>query len=154
TIPFNYVDSHLQTWSITPRLSIKNSLFGVPSQILTGIDYYDAAYNSDRQLFKGAQPITLYDLPQQSLAGYWQHTIGLLPTTDFAYGARVQNTWLSARDRFDGTAPFPDPFFDIQANPLNQSETNYALHVGVEHRFADVFSVFGRAAHAFRTPDV
>src|SRR5215213_9424789 len=24
TIPFNYVDSHLQTWSITPRLSIKN----------------------------------------------------------------------------------------------------------------------------------
>src|SRR5258705_9169885 len=45
TIPFNYVDSHLQTWSITPRLSIKNSLFGVPSQILTGIDYYDATYN-------------------------------------------------------------------------------------------------------------
>ena len=26
TIPFNYVDSHLQTWSITPRLSIKNSI--------------------------------------------------------------------------------------------------------------------------------
>ena len=23
-IPFNYVDTHLQTWSITPRLSIKN----------------------------------------------------------------------------------------------------------------------------------
>ena len=28
----------------------------------------------------------------RSLAGYWQHTIGLLPTTDFSYGARVQNT--------------------------------------------------------------
>ena len=47
---------------------------------------------SDRPLFKGAQPIHVYDLSQQSLAGYWQHTIGLLPTTDFSYGARVQNT--------------------------------------------------------------
>ena len=105
TIPFNYVDSHLQTWSITPRLSIKNALFGVPSQILTGIDYYDATYNSDRPLFKGAQPIHVYDLSQQSLAGYWQHTVGLLPTTDFSYGARVQNTWLSARDRLNPNAP-------------------------------------------------
>ena len=44
TIPFNYVDSHLQTWSITPRLSIKNVIFGMPSAILTGVDYYDATY--------------------------------------------------------------------------------------------------------------
>ena len=41
-----------------------------------------------------------------------------------------------------------------QATPLDQSETNYALHIGFEHRFTDVFSVFGRAARAFRTPDV
>ena len=34
------------------------------------------------------------------------------------------------------------------------SETQYALHVGVEHRFNDMFSVFGRAARAFRTPNV
>jgi iron complex outermembrane recepter protein len=153
TIPFNYVDSHLQTWSITPRLSIKNSLFGVPSQILTGIDYYDAAYNSDRPLFKGAQPIHVYDLSQQSLAGYWQHTLGLAPTTDFSYGARVQNTWLSARDRLNPTAPGTFGF-ETQALPLDSSETNYALHVGLEHRFNDVFSVFGRAGRAFRTPNV
>jgi iron complex outermembrane receptor protein len=151
TIPFNYVDSHLQTWSITPRLSIKNSLFGVPSQILTGVDYYDATYNSDRPLFKGAQPVHVYDLSQQSLAGYWQHTIGLLPTTDFSYGARVQNTWLSARDRLDLNAPGA---FGLESLPLDSSETNYALHVGLEHRFNNVFSVFGRAAHAFRTPNV
>jgi iron complex outermembrane receptor protein len=153
TIPFNYVDSHLQTWSITPRLSIKNSLFGVPSQILTGIDYYDAAYNSDRPLFKGAQPIHVYDLSQQSLAGYWQHTLGLAPSTDFSYGARVQNTWLSARDRLNPTAPGTFGF-ETQALPLDSSETNYALHVGLEHRFNDVFSVFGRAGRAFRTPNV
>jgi iron complex outermembrane receptor protein len=150
-IPFNYVDTHLQTWSITPRLSIKNDLLGVPSQILTGIDYYNADYHSDRPLFRGAPPIHVYDLSQQSLAGYWQHTVGILPTTDVSYGARVQNTRVSARDRLDLTAPGA---FPGEALPLNSSETNYALHVGFEHRFNSVFSVFGRAAHAFRTPDV
>jgi iron complex outermembrane recepter protein len=146
-----YNDAALQTWSLTPRLSINNSIFGIPSSILTGIDYYDATFRQQRGAFQGVPPIHTYDLSQQSLAGYWQHTIGLLPTTDFAYGARVQNTWLSARDRYDPNAPFA---FDAQAAPLDQSETNYALHVGVEHRFTDVFSVFARAAHAFRTPDV
>ncbi len=151
SIPFNYVDTHLQTWSITPRLSIKNPIMGIPSTILTGIDYYDATYHSDRPEFRGAPPIHIYDLKQQTLAGYWQQTVGLLPSTDFSYGARVQNTSLSARDRYDSTAPGA---FDIQAMPLDSNEPQYALHVGLEHRFNDVFSVFGRAAHAFRTPDV
>ena len=146
-----YVDADLLTWSITPRLSVKNSIFGVPSSILTGVDYYDATFHQNRGAFKGLAPWHMYDLAQQTLAGYWQQTVGLLPTTDFSYGARVQNTNLRARDRFDPTAPFA---FDTQANPLDSNETQYALHVGVEHRFNDVFSVFGRAARAFRTPDV
>ena len=41
---------------------------------------------------KGTPPIHTYDLSQRTLAGYWQQTIGLLPTTDFSYGARIQNT--------------------------------------------------------------
>ena len=151
-IPFNYVDTNLQTWSVTPRLSIKNPIFGIPSTILTGIDYYDATYHSDRPQSYGAPPIHVYDLHQQTLAGYWQQSIGVLPSTDFSYGARAQNTVLSAKDRFDPTA---SPFaFGAQAMPLDSSETQYALHVGFEHRFNQVFSVFGRAARAFRTPDV
>jgi iron complex outermembrane receptor protein len=146
-----YNDAALQTWSVTPRLSINNSIFGIPPSVLTGIDYYDATFHQQRGAFRGVPPIHTYDLSQQSLAGYWMHTVGLLPTTDFSYGARVQNTWLSARDRYDPNAPFA---FDAQATPLDQGETNYALHVGVEHRFTDAFSVFARAAHAFRTPDV
>jgi iron complex outermembrane recepter protein len=146
-----YVDADLLTWSITPRLNVKNSVFGMPSSVLTGIDYYDATYRQDRGAFKGFAPWHRYDLSQQTLAGYWQQTVGLLPTTDFSYGARAQNTGLTARDRFDPSAPFA---FDTQANPLNSNETQYALHLGLEHRFNAVFSVFGRAARAFRTPDV
>ena len=151
-----YVDADLTTWSITPRLSVRNTIFGIPSQILTGIDYYDAAFDQSRGAFKGLPPDHIYNLSQQTLAGYWQQTLGLLPTTDFAYGARIQNTRLSARDRNDLTAPGCVLFFNCgaQAFPLDSSETNYALHIGLEHRFNNVFSVFGRAAHAFRTPNV
>jgi iron complex outermembrane receptor protein len=161
TVPFasplisfssTYNDAALQTWSITPRLSVKNSILGIPSQILTGIDYYDATFHQERGAFKGVpQPIHTYDLSQQTVAGYWQQTIGLLPTTDVSYGARVQDTSLRARDRYDPNAPFA---FDAQAFPLDSSETNYALHAGLEHRFNNVFAVFGRAARAFRTPTV
>jgi iron complex outermembrane receptor protein len=156
TTPFpsfasTYVDADLTTWSITPRLSIKNAILGIPSSILTGIDYYDATYHQDRGAFQGFAPWHMYDLAQQTVAGYWQQTIGLVPTTDFSYGARVQNTNLTARDRFDPMAPFA---FDTQALPLDSNETQYAFHLGIEHRFNDVFSVFGRTARAFRTPDV
>ena len=146
-----YVDANLLTWSITPRLSVKSLMSGMPSSLLSGIDYYNATYHQDRGAFKGFAPYHMYDLGQQSLAGYFQHTIGLLPSTDFSYGARAQNINLTVRDRFDPAAPFA---FDTQALPLAANETQYALHLGVEHRLDNVFSLFGRAARAFRTPDV
>lgn len=146
------VDSHLQTWSITPRLSIKNPIFGLPSTILTGIDYYDAAYDSLRGTMLGGAPIHTYNLSQQTLAGYFQQTLGILPSTDFSYGGRVQQTRLNARDTVDPNAP--GNFGDVASNPLNTTETNTAYHVGLEHRLNDIFTVFGRAASAFRTPNV
>lgn len=154
TFADNYVDSVLTTWSITPRLNIKNDIFGLRSNILTGIDYYDAKYNSDRSKSNGLPPIHAYDLSQRTVAGYWQQTLGVLPTTDFSYGARVQNMSLSATDRYDPTAPTQPFYSSAQDAPLNTSETQHALHIGLEHRFTDSFAVFGRAARAFRTPNV
>lgn len=145
------VDSALQTWSITPRLKITNPVFGLPSTILTGIDYYDATYRQNRGMFLSSPPFHVYNLDQQSLGGYFQQTLGILPSTDLSYGGRIQTTWLSARDRYNPLAPGA---FDVQALPLDSRETNHALHIGLEHRFTDWFAVFGRAASAFRTPNV
>src|SRR6266567_926529 len=73
---FSFVNATLQTWSLTPRLSIKNSIFGLPSTILTGVDFYDYGYVQDRRNVQGAIPIHAYDLSQKSLAAYWHQTIG------------------------------------------------------------------------------
>lgn len=146
------VDSDLLTWSLTPRLSITTPFLGLPSKILTGIDYNDATYESKRGQDFSVPPIHVYNLAQQSLAGYWQQTVSFLPTTDFSYGGRIQRTSLSARDRVDPLAP--GNFGDAQALPLNTSETNHAWHVGVEHRLSNSVALFARAASAFRTPNV
>ncbi|MCJ9702628.1 MULTISPECIES: TonB-dependent receptor [unclassified Bradyrhizobium] len=146
-----YVDSHLTTWSITPRLSVKSLMLGMPSQLLTGIDYYDASFQQNRGAGQGLSSWHNYDLRQQTVAGYFQHTLGVAPTTDISYGARVQTVSLAARDNFDPAAPFNA---DIGALPLTSNETQYALHLGAEHRLNDMVSLFGRAARAFRTPDV
>lgn len=146
-----YVESHLTNWSITPRLSVKSLAFGMPSQLLTGIDYYDASFRQDRGAGQGLTPWHNYDLRQQTVAGYFQHTLGVAPTTDVSWGARLQNVSLAARDNFNPAAPFN---VDIGALPLTSSETQYALHLGAEHRLNDMVSLFGRAARAFRTPDV
>ena len=64
-------------------------MFGMPSTILTGIDYYDYGYRSRITAMSPARiPIHVYDLvATRRLAAYWQQTVGLLPTTDFSYGA-------------------------------------------------------------------
>ncbi|MBR0903189.1 TonB-dependent receptor domain-containing protein [Bradyrhizobium liaoningense] len=146
-----YVDADLTTWSVTPRLSLKSVAFGLPSQLLTGVDYYDASFRQNRGAGQGLAPWHTYDLRQQTVAGYFQHTLGVVPTTDISYGARVQSIRFSARDNFDPAAPFNA---DIGALPLESDETQYALHLGAEHRLNDMVSLFGRAARAFRTPDV
>ena len=48
-----------------------------------GIDYYRAHYNSDRPQFLGAAPIHRFDLTQSTMAGYWQQTVTVVPSTDF-----------------------------------------------------------------------
>jgi iron complex outermembrane receptor protein len=148
----SYVDTRLTTWSLTPRLSIKNPVFGLPSTILTGVDYYDAIYHSNRSQLQSDPPLDVFNLNQQTLAAYWQQTIGILPTTDFSYGGRIQNTHVTGTDLLDPNAP--GFFGQNQISPLDSSETNHALHIGIEHRFNDVFAVFARAASAFRTPNV
>ncbi len=152
---FSFVNATLQTWSLTPRLNVKNSILGLPSNILTGIDFYDYNYVQDHRNAQGAIPIHSYDLSQQSVGAYWQQTIGILPTTDFSYGGRIQRTSVTARDLLNNDPGCAAEFScDTQAAPLNTSEVNHALHVGIEHRFNEIFAIFGRAASAFRTPNI
>jgi iron complex outermembrane receptor protein len=147
----------LTAFSFTPRLTNQHNLGGVTGKLITGFDFYDTTYGNNRSLHLNDPPTHRYDLTQQTAAGYLQETLALLPTTDFAFGGRVQGNNTTARDKLDLTAPgavcgfcFPEP----QGAPLDQTETQYAWHVGLEHRLNENFALFGRAARSFRLPTV
>ena len=160
--PVRAVDTQLTTASFTPRLRVDAAIGEVQIKGLGGFDYYRAVYGSDRPLFLGAAPIHRYDLAQTSLAAYWMQTVTFFANTDIGVGGRIQGFRLSARDRFDASAPggsFCFPGFGCFPNgaeqlPLDTSENNRAYHLGIEHRFNRYFAVFARMAQSFRVPNV
>lgn len=142
----------LETVSVTPRANIDGQFIGLPTKITTGVDYYRSTLNAKRSQALTDAPYHTYDLSQQAAAIYWQQTLSVTPSTDISFGARLQQTKLSASDIYDAAAP--GGAFSAQAIPLDQTETNHALHVGFEHRFSPMLTAFGRVGRSFRTPNV
>ncbi len=138
-----FVESELTTKSLTPRVNITTPFLGLPSRAIAGIDIFDTEYESGRGPAKGVATFNVYQAEQSSVAGYWQQTVNLLPSTSLSAGARIQRNKTRADDTLS--------LFD---QPLNASETNYAWHLGAEQEVTRELTVFGRAARSFRVPNV
>jgi iron complex outermembrane recepter protein len=145
-------DRELSTFSFTPRFISRRSILGLPSKVTAGVDLYASNLDANRGAHLADPPVHRYNVKQSTAGLYWQQSVGILPSTDFSYGGRLQSMTVSARDVFDPTAP--GGAWDSQGAPLDRSETQHALHVGLEHRINDSFAVFGRLARSFRTPNV
>ena len=154
-IPQNYINTGMTTSSLTPRLDATHYLFGLPNRLLTGIDFYNTQYGSDRYQAPGDIPIHHYDIQQTTVAYYAMNTTALTPNLDVSAGGRLQRNKVEAQDIYDANV---DPNTggygtNPQAPSLDTSEWQYAAHVGYDYRVTSAFSVFGRAAHAFRLPN-
>ncbi len=150
--PMNYVDTVMTTSSVTPRLDITHNLFGVSNHLLTGIDFYNTQYNSDRPTAFGLPPVHSYDIRQTTLGLYAMDTMALRPDLDLSVGGRVQNNAVRATDIYNAAV---DPnagayASNPQAPSLDTSEWQYAAHFGADYRIYPWLTVFGRAARAFR----
>jgi iron complex outermembrane receptor protein len=147
-----YVDTTLTTSSLTPRVNLNQTWWGMPVKFIGGVDLYKTDYGSDRSLFVGLAPIHQYDGQQKFVAGYGQFTLKPIDTTEVSFGGRVQRTRTTLNDIYDISAP--QNFSFPQGGPLDEAETNTAWHLGFEHHFGSNFAVFGRAAQSFRVPNV
>jgi len=147
-----YLDTDLTTRSLTPRVNVTQPFYGMPSRIIAGIDLYNTDYDSRRSMAKGLAPIHVYTGEQDAFAGYYQQTLSVLPTTDISAGGRVQRNETTARDVYDPTAP--QAFANPQGLPLDESETNYAWHLGAEHEVFSGVTLLARAAQSFRVPNI
>jgi iron complex outermembrane receptor protein len=150
--PMNYVNTVMTTSSVTPRLDISHRMFGVPGKLLTGVDFYDTQYNSDRLTMPGLVPVHSYDIRQTTVAFYAMNTMAVRPDTELSFGGRVQRNNVRAIDTYNSIND-PNAFFyanNPQAPSLSKDEWQYAAHFGAEHSITDIFTVFSRVARAFR----
>lgn len=155
TAPANYVDTVMTTASLTPRLNIAHRLFGIPGQLLTGVDFYNTQYNSDRSQAPGMPTIHHYDIRQTTAALYAMNKAAVLPDLDISVGGRLQRSTVNATDDYNAAVD-PNAFFyasNPQAPQLDESEWQYAAHLGAEYRLSPGFALFGRVARAFRLPN-
>src|SRR5665213_1334552 len=68
--PMSYANTVMTTSSATPRLDVSHQAFGVPNHLLTGVDFYNTQYDSDRSDTPGDIPIHHYDI-RQTTAGFY-----------------------------------------------------------------------------------
>ena len=153
--PANYVNTVMTTSSVTPRLDMRHQLFGVPNRLLTGIDFYNTQYGSDRPQAEGLPDIHRYSIRQTTASIYAMNTTTVTPALEISYGGRLQRNFVKGQDVYN---PAVDPnagFYasDPQAAPADSSEWQYALHLGYEYRLNPTLALFGRAARAFRLPN-
>ena len=67
-------------------------------------------------------------------------------------GGRIQRNKTTARDTYDPLAP--QGFLGVEGLPLDQSETNHAWHLGVEHKLVPGVTLLGRMAQSFRVANI
>ena len=96
--PHNYVDTVMTTSSLTPRLDAHHRLFGVPNHLLTGVDFYNTQYDSDRPMAPGGIDIHRYSIRQTTAAIYAMNTSSVTPNLDISFGGRLQRNIVNARD--------------------------------------------------------
>jgi len=154
-VPMNFVDTVLTTTSFTPRLDISHHLFGVPNRLLTGFDFYNTQYDSERDQAEGLPPIHHYAITQTTGAIYAMNTTSVTPQWDISFGGRLQNNIIKGHDAYDAAVDPNAGFYasNPQAPPVDRSEWQYAAHLGYEYRLTPAFALFGRVAHAFRLPN-
>lgn len=149
----SYFAADLTTWSLTPRLNLDHDTAGLPATSILGIDLYYANYESDRANHRGDAPIHRYNASQQTYAVYGQQTLELQDNTELALGLRLQHVIVSATDRLNTNAPGYTG--DTQGLPLDdKGETQWAAHLGLEHKFNKSLALFGRTGRSMRLPTI
>jgi iron complex outermembrane receptor protein len=148
------VETTLVGLSLTPRLNIDHKFFGLPAKSITGVDVYQSNYQSDRSNALDNRPIHHYDADQLTLGGYGQETISVRSDTDLSGGLRIESAKTTAGDLVDRSAPGGSAAGVVQGKSLDQRQTDYAAHLGAEHRLTEALALFGRVGRSLRLPTI
>ncbi|MBF0098470.1 MAG: TonB-dependent receptor [Magnetococcales bacterium] len=148
----SYLDTTLDTYSLTPRLKMDHQLGDMAAKLTAGLDLSQSDYLSDRAVQQGKAAKHQYDLEQRTLALYFQERLTVQAGSTLAAGVRVQNVDVAARDHFNASAPASGS--PVAARSYDHNETDYAAHLGFEQQLWPEGTLFGRVGRSMRLPTV
>ena len=124
----------VETWSVSPRVKIPYSAFGVRNSLVFGADWENWDYASVRSNPASATA------QQQNSAVYLQNVSILMPGTTLAVGGRLQRIEFAAHD---STVP-------VGGAAGEQNRTLSAYDIGARHEFSGETALYGKYGYSFR----
>jgi len=147
----SYLDTDLNTWSITPRLTIEHDVNGQAATTIVGLDYYRSNYDSARAQTASSVGTPIHDLTitQNNIALYAQHERQISNKLNADAGIRLQKVEQKASDTFNSSAPGGSAF-DSEAPNLDESDFEQMLSLGARYSVSGQLSVFSHLERSVR----
>ena len=137
--PFrNNVDTHVNVWTLAPRLRLKPRIGGWDNNLVLGVDVEHWKFDANAQPSVVGRP----HATQRSAALYAQHTLSFATQTTLALGARAQHVRYGVTDA---------------ANPGAAGERSRTLHawdISLRQALAPGVNVYGKLGQSFRVPNI
>ncbi len=127
-------NTKVETWSVSPRVKIPYTAFGLNNSAVLGVDWEDWDYTSERSNPASATA------QQQNSAVYAQNVTTLMPGTTLSLGGRLQRIEFDARD----STGAPGTASGEQNRDLS------AYEIGARHHISDATAVYGKYGYSFR----
>ncbi len=143
-------DTEMNVMSYNPKVKLRNELFGLSFDNISGIDLNYTYYRSDRMPSSGGATQQVYKFSDTNLGFYSNFESQISPNNKVGVGARFQGNWLKASD-FVG--PASGAFRTNNRDSLTY-DPQYALHLGYERNLNSMGVIFARIGRSFTYPNV
>ncbi len=150
----NYRIADLNVLSLTPRVKITTPLAGHANTFIAGIDWYRWDYRLLQSNLPGnvTRPINTVESDQTNRAFYLRDTFQLTERAALEGGYRQERVSITARDRYDATAP--GGAFGSGAPAASQSNTGRAYEAGLRYQLASQTTLNVKTGSSFRFANV
>jgi len=137
----------IETYTVAPKYTIDNSIFGHDNKFITGIDFYRVFYNSNNYPYTDETNLKSYtNINKNSIGGYFHDEFSIFEQLVLSGGYRYELArYVFSYHDFTGVNPDRDGKLrpDIQA-----------FDSGVVYTYKDDSSVFLNVSKSFRFPEV
>ena len=127
-------NTRVETWSLSPRVKLPYSVFGLNNSVVVGVDWEDWDYRSVRSNPSSATA------EQKNSAVYLQNVSTLMPGTTLSIGGRLQRVEFEVND---STVP-------AGGASGEQNRNLSAYEFGARHQFNYATALYGKYGYSFR----